>query len=236
LGSAAKINVATMSLSAGTRLGPYEIVSAIGAGGMGEVYKARDTRLGRLVALKVLPRQDGRAGDGSVRRFEREARAASGLNHPNICTIYDVGDSETLYLAMELLEGETVQQRLRRGPLEIAQLVDLGLALADALDAAHANGIVHRDIKPGNIFLTARGPKILDFGLAKATPTVAPAPAFFADLAHLLAESRHHASNGGVDPPAVARSVSVGRGAAVSDPRSRSRIRRLQGHREGDGD
>src|SRR6187431_971295 len=145
-----------MALFAGTRLGPYEIISPLGAGGMGEVYRATDTRLERVVAIKVLP--DGvTASAQTLERFQREARAASALNHPNICTIYDVG-TDPPFIAMELLEGETLQQRLQRGPISAAAVVDAGLALADALDAAHKKAIVHRDIKPANIILAERGP------------------------------------------------------------------------------
>jgi serine/threonine protein kinase len=157
-----------MVLTPGIRLGPYEILSALGAGGMGEVYKARDTRLGRDIALKVLA-ADLTESPQARERFQREARAIAALSHPNICTIHDVGETGDgqVFLVMELLQGETLQQRLTRGPLDGAALVDLGIALAAALDLAHAAGIVHRDIKPANIFLTAHGPKILDFGLAK---------------------------------------------------------------------
>ena len=153
----------------GQTLGPYEITARLGAGGMGEVFRARDTRLGRDVALKVLPA--GTANDpAAAARFDREARAIASLNHPNICALYDVGhDHGRTYLVMELLEGETLHQRLARGPVDWATLLDLSTALADGLEAAHARGFVHRDLKPANIFLTRHAQvKILDFGLAKA--------------------------------------------------------------------
>ncbi|HEY7191263.1 MAG TPA: protein kinase [Vicinamibacterales bacterium] len=162
-----------MSLSPGTRLGPYEIVGAIGHGGMGEVYRARDNRLDRFVAIKVLSTRLAATPD-VLERFQREARAVAALSHPNICTIFDVGhgDANTPpFIAMELLEGETLHQRLQRGAMEIGEIVEVGIALSDALDAAHTRGIIHRDIKPANIVLTPRGPKILDFGLAKSAPT-----------------------------------------------------------------
>jgi serine/threonine protein kinase/Tol biopolymer transport system component len=157
-------------------VGPYEIVAELGAGGMGEVYRARDTRLDRFVAIKVLSPRLAVTPE-LLERFRREARAVAALNHPNICTIYDIGaggGDSPAYLAMELLEGETLYQRLKRPPqLKMAEIVEIGTALADALDAAHTKGIVHRDMKPANIMLTARGPKILDFGLAKAVNAAA---------------------------------------------------------------
>jgi Tol biopolymer transport system component len=152
-------------LAIGARIGPYEITGSLGAGGMGEVYRARDSRLDREVAVKVL--RTGTASPQASGRFEREAKAIAALNHPNICSIYDVGTSPMPFLVMELLDGESLHQRLSRGPLDVATLVDTGLALADALAAAHARGIVHRDLKPANIVLTPHGPKILDFGLAR---------------------------------------------------------------------
>jgi TolB-like protein/Tfp pilus assembly protein PilF len=156
-----------MRLTPGTRLGPYEIVSPLGAGGMGEVYKARDTRLGRSVAIKVLLGRH--AEDPAMRaRFEREAQAISALSHPSICTLHDVGEHEgTHYLVMEYLEGETLAARLARGPLALDQALEVARAIAVALAAAHDHGIVHRDLKPGNVMLTKGSPKLLDFGLAK---------------------------------------------------------------------
>ena len=167
-----------MSLAPGTRLGPYEVVAAAGAGGMGEVYRARDTRLERTVALKVLP-QELSASPEVRQRFEREAKAISQLSHPHICAVYDVGRAgDTDYLVMEFLEGEVLSDRLARGPLPIDEVLRYGIQIADALDRAHRNGIVHRDLKPGNIMLTRSGAKLLDFGLAKTLPThLEPGPA-----------------------------------------------------------
>ncbi len=156
-----------MALAPGVRLGPYEIVSALGAGGMGEVYKARDTRLDRTVAIKVLPEHV--ASDPELKqRFEREAKTISSLNHPHICTLYDVGrEGDTDFLVMEHLEGDTLAQRLTKGALPLDQALQIAIQIADALDKAHRQGIVHRDLKPGNIMLTKTGAKLLDFGLAK---------------------------------------------------------------------
>src|SRR6266498_374213 len=156
-----------MALSSGARLGPYEILGAVGAGGMGEVYKARDTRLERTVAVKVLP-QHLSASDEGRQRFEREAKAISQLAHPHICALYDVGrEGEIEFLVMEYLEGVTLSERLARGPVPTEQVLRFGIEIADALDKAHRQGIVHRDLKPGNVMLTKSGVKLLDFGLAK---------------------------------------------------------------------
>ena len=156
-----------MALAPGTILGQYEIRSPLGAGGMGEVYRARDTRLDRTVAIKVLP---SHLSDNPElkQRFEREAKAISSLNHPNICTLHDVGSQDGVdFLVMEHLEGETLSQRMRKGPLPLDLVVKVGCEIADALDKAHRAGIVHRDLKPGNVILTKAGAKLLDFGLAK---------------------------------------------------------------------
>jgi serine/threonine protein kinase/Tol biopolymer transport system component len=156
-----------MALPGGTRLGPYEITSLLGAGGMGEVYRARDTRLDRSVAVKVLPEQFAK-DEVRRERFEREARAVSGLNHPHICTLHDVGEQDGIhYLVMEHVEGEGLDRRLARGALPIREALGAARQIADALDKAHRQGVVHRDLKPGNIVLTGSGIKLLDFGLAK---------------------------------------------------------------------
>ena len=157
----------TLSLAAGARLGPYEILAPLGAGGMGEVYRARDTRLDRTVAVKIL-----RTGLSSVpdlrARFEREAKALSTLQHPNICVLHDVGrEADTDFLVMEYLEGETLAARLQRKPLSVEESLRIAIEMASALDVAHRHGLVHRDLKPGNIMLTKSAAKLMDFGLAK---------------------------------------------------------------------
>lgn len=157
-----------MPLSEGTRLGPYEILAPIGAGGMGEVYRARDTRLDRTVAVKVLPSHLS-FSPTLKQRFEREARSVSSLNHPNICALYDVGQQDGAdYIVMEHLEGETLAERIERGPVPVRETIAIVIQIADALDKAHKQGVIHRDLKPGNIMLTKSGAKLLDFGLAKS--------------------------------------------------------------------
>src|ERR1700704_5223614 len=156
-----------MPLTAGTKLGPYEVVAPLGAGGMGEVYRARDTRLDRTVAVKILPVHLSDNPEAK-QRFEREARVISSLNHPHICTLHDVGSQDgTSYLVMEYVQGESLESRLLKGPLPLKQALECGVQICEALEKAHRAGIVHRDLKPGNIMLTASGAKLLDFGLAK---------------------------------------------------------------------
>src|SRR5215468_5390600 len=156
-----------MTLPTGTHLGPYEIVQPIGAGGMGQVYKARDTRLNRTVAIKVLSPEFASRPDWK-QRFEREAQTIASLNHPHICTLHDVGQQDGIdYLVMEFLEGQTLAQRLERGALPLDEALKIAIEIADALDKAHRQGIVHRDLKPSNVMLTKSGAKLLDFGLAK---------------------------------------------------------------------
>src|SRR5262245_8968243 len=160
-----------MPLAPGTHLGPYEITAPLGAGGMGEVYRARDTRLERNVAIKILPEQLCK-DPTRKQRFEREAKTISSLNHPHICTLHDIGSQDGIdYLVMECVEGETLAKRLEKGPLPLEQVLKFGAQIADALDKAHRAGIVHRDWKQGNIMLPATGAKLLDFGLAKTTGT-----------------------------------------------------------------
>src|SRR5712671_6589891 len=159
-----------MRLQPGKRIGAYEIQDLLGAGGMGEVYRARDTRLDRTVAIKIL--HGHLALDEDIRqRFEREARIVSSLNHPNICTLYDVGRQDDMdYLVMEHLEGESMADRLARGPMPLPEVLKTAVEIADALDRAHRQGLTHRDLKPGNIMLTKSGAKLLDFGLARSAP------------------------------------------------------------------
>jgi Tol biopolymer transport system component len=157
-----------MPVAAGSRLGPYEVVVRLGAGGMGEVWRGRDTRLDRSVAIKILPAEFAENAQFKI-RFEREAKTISQLNHPHICTLYDVGDG---YLVMELLEGESLAEKLTKGPLPLEQVLRYGVQIAEALDKAHRAGIVHRDLKPGNVMLTKSGAKLLDFGLAKERPQI----------------------------------------------------------------
>src|SRR5215472_1923908 len=160
-----------MELAPGSRLGPYDIVSPLGAGGFGEVYRARDTRLDRTVAIKILPSADPEL----KARFEREAKAIAALTHPHICTLYDVGHQDGIdYLVMEHLEGETLDKKIARGPIKIDEALKIAIEIADALDKAHRAGIVHRDLKPANVMITKGGVKLLDFGLAKLRQT-APA-------------------------------------------------------------
>ena len=167
-----------MSLAPGARLGSYEVLRLIGAGGMGDVYRARDTRLDRTVAIKVL--SDGFVADADRRaRFEREARAVATLNHPHICALHDVGESpdprtgqSRLFLVMEHIDGETISDRLSTGPLPIADVMRYAAELADALDHAHRRGLVHRNLKPSNVMLTKQGAKLLDFGLSDITARI----------------------------------------------------------------
>ena len=176
-----------MNLVAGTRLGPYEIQSPVGAGGMGKVYRARDTRLDRTVAIKVLSPRVSSDPDRRA-RFEREARTIAGLNHPHICTLFDVGEHDgSTFLVMEHLAGETLAQRLKKGPLPVDQALTVATQVADALAAAHRQGVIHRDLKPGNVMLTKSGAKLLDFGLAKLTGRGEPPAAVHA----VSAETTH---------------------------------------------
>src|SRR5579859_5236247 len=197
-----------MAITSGTRLGPYEVVSPLGAGGMGEVCKARDTRLERSVAIKVLPTEFAENAQLKL-RFEREAKTISQLNHPHICTLYDVGvisvgppssaadaaqdrgstpSHDVPYLVMELLEGESLADKLAKGPLPLDQVLRYGIEIAGALEKAHKAGITHRDLKPGNIMITKSGAKLLDFGLAKPTSVLSPQSSVLATAAKPLTQ------------------------------------------------
>jgi serine/threonine protein kinase/Tol biopolymer transport system component len=180
-----------MSLAPGTKLGPYEILAPLGAGGMGEVYRARDTRLERTVAIKVLPEHLSATAD-LKQRFEREARAISSLNHPHICILYDIGEQDGVdFLVMEHMEGETLAARLERGALPAAETLRYASEIADALDKAHRQGLIHRDLKPGNVMLTKAGAKLLDFGLARIVGAAATAPAGSGSLPGAAMLSQH---------------------------------------------
>jgi serine/threonine protein kinase len=189
-----------MSLNSGARIGPYEVISPAGAGGMGEVYRARDTRLDRTVAIKILPAHLS-SNPEAKQRFDREARAISSLNHPNICTLYDVGHQDGMdYLVMEFLEGQTLADRLAKGPLPPEQVLKYGIEICEGLEKAHRTGVTHRDLKPGNIMLTKAGAKLMDFGLAKA-----------ASASHPPASSLTLTMSGpSADQPLTARGMIVG--------------------------
>jgi len=177
-----------MALSSGTMLGPYEIQSPLGAGGMGEVYRARDTRLDRTVAIKILPSHLSSNAEAK-QRFDREARTISCLSHPNVCHLYDVGSQDGIsYLVMEYLEGETLADRLRKGPLSLDQVLKCGIEICEGLEKAHKSGVIHRDLKPGNIMLTKSGAKLMDFGLAKP---MLPASALSSGLTQTLATPQY---------------------------------------------
>src|SRR5579864_7597694 len=175
-----------MALTPGSKLGPYEIQSSLGAGGMGEVYRARDSRLKREVAIKVLPQALSLDAD-RLRRFEQEALATAALNHPNILAVFDIGASEGApYVVSELLEGETLRERLRTGPIPVRKALDYAVQIARGLAAAHEKGIIHRDLKPENLFITKDGRvKILDFGLAKLTQAEPSAQTSLPTLTHV---------------------------------------------------
>ena len=188
-----------MGLTSGTKLGPYEIISPLGVGGMGEVYRACDTRLDRTVAVKILPSHLS-SDPEAKQRFEREARAISSLNHPNICTLYDVGQVNGIdYLVMEFLEGQTLSERLIKGPLPLEQMLKCGIEMCEGLEKAHKTGVIHRDLKPGNIMLTKSGAKLMDFGLAKAATASAPSSSLTMTL-----------SGPSADQPLTARGMVVG--------------------------
>src|SRR5271169_5973912 len=198
-----------MNLTSGARLGPYEIVSPLGAGGMGEVYRARDSRLKREVAIKVLPQAFSSDAD-RLRRFEQEALATAALNHPNILGVFDIGTSEgSPYVVSEMLEGETLRERLRSGLIAVRKTLDYALQIAHGLAAAHEKGIIHRDLKPENLFLTKDGRvKILDFGLAKLTQPESGAQTSLPTLTHATEAGVVMGTAGYMSPEQV-RGISV---------------------------
>src|SRR5215210_5403467 len=174
-----------MRFASGARLGPFEILAPLGAGGMGEVYRARDTRLDRTVAIKVLPSELVNEPDRRVERFRHEARVIARITHPNICTLHDVGvDGSAIFLVMEYVDGATLSRRLEDGPLPPSLALRTAIQIADALDRAHRADVVHRDLKPGNIMLTKSGAKLVDFGLAKSGAP-APSPASGETATHI---------------------------------------------------
>jgi len=196
-----------MSIAAGATLGPYAIVGQIGAGGMGEVYKAKDTRLNRTVAVKVLPAHFSQDVE-MKQRFEREAQTVAGLNHPNICVLYDVGrerpapDAEPVdFIVMEFLDGQSLANRLGGGAISLDEALEIAIQIADALEKAHAKGVTHRDLKPGNVMLAESGAKLLDFGLAKLRQTGASV------ASSLSARARSNSPRASVNP--LARVVSL---------------------------
>ncbi len=203
-----------MNLTSGTKLGPYEIVSLLGAGGMGEVYRSRDSRLRREVAIKVLPQELSLDSD-RMRRFEQEALATAALNHPNILAVFDIGTSDgSPYVVSELLEGETLRERLRSGSIPVRKTLDYALQIAHGLAAAHEKGIIHRDLKPENLFLTKDGRvKILDFGLAKLTQADPGSHTSMATVTHGATEAGVVLGTAGYMSPEQVRGM-------VLDPRS----------------
>ena len=227
-----------MTLASGSRLGPYEIVSPLGAGGMGEVYRARDTRLGREVAVKVLPASFSQDSD-RLQRFEQEARAASALNHPGILTVHDFGsEGGAPYVVTELLEGETLREKLTGGRLPVRKALDYGTQIARGLAAAHEKGIVHRDLKPENLFVTKDGRvKILDFGLAKLTlpersagpPTEGPTQTAGTEPGMVMGTVGYMSPEQVRGLPADARSDLFSFGAVLSRPRGKELMALLSG-------
>jgi serine/threonine protein kinase len=187
-----------MALAAGTKLGRYEVQSPVGSGGMGEVYRAKDTRLDRTVAVKILPAHLSDNPDAR-QRFDREARAISSLNHPNICTLHDVGHQDGIdFLVMEFLEGETLADRLRKGPLPTEQVPKYGIEICEGLERAHKSGVVHRDLKPGNVMLTKSGAKLMDFGLAKSILSgPVPDSSLSMTMSHPIRESKAQIEDSG---------------------------------------